>query len=163
MNIADFTERSNPEDMPKYVAETMGEIGKQEAQKTRNVTRVSSKSLLVVIIALSATGSLGLGILAGLEGSRGTDGLLISSIPMNHPEASAPTLSALSTAASSTGQSLGSIPSGGEVVGDKTTREYYLPWCKQVGKIATADERWFASESEATSSGYVAGEACAGI
>ncbi len=166
MNIADFAERGNPEDMPEYTGANESKIGAKSGHVSW-FRGESKKALIVSVVVLSATASLGLGILAGEEvwgqGSGGA-GLVISSTPLTHPKSSDLSANALSTL-SSVGSTVtsSSIPSGGEVVGNTSTREYYLPWCKQVGKIASSSVKWFASESEATSSGYTAGKACAGI
>ena len=160
MNISDFVERGNPEDMPEYTDSNKAKTSPKSGRMSwfRGESR---KTLIVAVVVLSATASLGLGILAGQEawgqGKSGT-GLVISSIPMDHPKTST-----LSSNILSTGSASATLPSGGEVVGDTSTHQYYLPWCKQVGKIASSSVKWFASESEATSSGYSAGKACAGI
>ena len=147
MNIADFAERGNPEDMPEYTGK---ELSKNSPKPGH------FKSLAIAIIVLTATASLGLGVLAGQQKSGA--GLVISSTPLSNPKTSTLSANALNAVSAPA-----TLPSGGEVVGDTSTHEYYLPWCKQVWKIASSSVKWFASENEATSSGYTAGKACAGI
>ena len=147
MNIADLLERGNPEDMPEYTGEELAKTTSKPGHL---------RALMISIVVLTATASLGLGILAGQQKSGA--GLVISSTPLSNPKTSTLSANALSAVSAPA-----TLPSGGEVVGDTNTHEYYLPWCKQVGKIASSSVKWFASENEAKSSGYTAGKACAGI
>ncbi len=116
--------------------------------------------LLGTIVVLVAVASLGFGIIEGLsEKSAGSGGLIISSVPLEHP--SSATLNAAQV--SNTGEQNNAIPSGGEVVGNKATHEYELPWCQpQVSAIGQSNEAWFASASAAKSAGYTADPTCAG-
>jgi hypothetical protein len=163
MNISDLLGQGNPD----------GEEGVLWLGEERNTSYTSQKSdksssraskmtfLIVGIVALSAVASLGIGYLAGGQGSGA--GLVVSSIPMTHPTSSLVTASVFTAGVGAASSSTGSIPSGGEVVGDSSVHTYFLPWCKQTAQISKAHTVWFATEQAAKSAGYAAGKACSGI
>ena len=123
---------------------------------------MSRNVLIIGIMVLSATASLGLGVLAAGQGAAGANGLVVSSIPLSHPEDTS-LLSASVLDSVTGGSATTTIPSGGEVVGDSSSRSYYLPWCAHVGKIVRANEIWFVSEQAAQNAGYTPGKSCKGI
>jgi hypothetical protein len=170
MNISDLIERGNPEEEGDVL--WLGEEGNQariQENKAGNgnmpamQAKTSRNLVIVAILLLSSIGSFGLGYLAGGQGSAGGAGLVVSSIPMTHPTSSMVTATDLTAAVANSGATTGSIPSGGEVVGDSSTHAYYLPWCTQAGKISKTNEVTFATEDAAKSAGYTAGKACSGI
>ncbi len=163
MNISDLLGQGNPDgeddvlwlgdEQNKAFTSQKGQGGSSKASKTT--------FLIVSIVALSAVASLGIGYLA--EGQGSGAGLVVSSIPMTHPTSSLVTASVFDASAGTGASSTGSIPSGGEVVGDSSAHTYFLPWCKQVAQISKAHTVWFATEQAAKTAGYVAGKACSGI
>lgn len=52
---------------------------------------------------------------------------------------------------------------GGLIVASRSGSVYYFPWCSGAGKILPANQRWFASESEAQGAGYTPAKACKGL
>jgi hypothetical protein len=171
MNISDLLERGNPEGEEDVLwLGQEAQDGKMQQNEAGNGkipaqhTKMSRNLVVVAILLLSSTASFGLGYLAaGQGGAGGSAGLVVSSIPMTHPTSSMVSATDLSASVAGSGTSTGSIPSGGEVVGDSTTHAYYLPWCTQAGKISKANEVMFATEADAKSAGYTAGAACSGI
>ena len=135
----------------------------QNEPTTATKVAISRNYMIIAIVVLAATGSLGFGLLAG-RGSGGATGLVVSSVPMTHPSTSELSASALDASSiNSASSSLSSIPSGGEVIGSKSTHSYYLPWCAQVASISKADEVIFATEQDAKTAGFSAGAGCKGI
>jgi hypothetical protein len=51
----------------------------------------------------------------------------------------------------------------GEVIGSKTGKKYYFPWCSTVKRIKPANQVHFASIDLAKQSGYTAGGNCKGL
>jgi hypothetical protein len=171
MNISDFVERSNPEDREWEKGEIPAGQGMPEAENktvhtgpNKQLTQAQSSTYVIIaVVVLAAAGSLGLGLLAG-RGSAGSSGLIVSSIPMTHPSTATLSASALDASTiNAASSSLSSIPSGGEVIGSKSTHMYYLPWCAQVAQISKADEVIFATEQDANTAGFTPGAGCKGI
>ena len=169
MNISDFTQRSNPEDMEDFLEgntplKDQNEPTDKQEKTVSKTTKASVSRIytIITVVVLSALASLGLGILAG-HGSGGATGLVVSSIPMTHPSTSILSASALDASSIGTSSELNSIPSGGEVIASKTSHTYYLPWCTQVGQITKEDEIVFATEQDAKTAGFTPGAGCKGI
>lgn len=96
------------------------------------------KNLLIIgVVALTASASFGLGMLAERD-LAGQGGIAIGSAPA------------------------GTMPAGGQVVASKSSHKYYLPWCPGASKLAAGDTIWFSSDTEAQSSGYTAASGCPG-
>jgi len=53
--------------------------------------------------------------------------------------------------------------SSGEVIGSKTGRKYYFPWCGTVKLMKLENQVKFASIEEAKKAGFVAGGNCKGL
>jgi hypothetical protein len=104
---------------------------------------------IILVLLLTASASFGLGMLAQ-KGIGQTGDMNIST------ENLTPGLPAESSTTHS-------IPSGGEVVGSKTAKKFYLPWCSGATALAKTDTIYFATEADAQSDGYVAGGKCPGI
>jgi hypothetical protein len=51
----------------------------------------------------------------------------------------------------------------GEVIGSKTGKKYYFPWCSTVKRIKPENQVTFASIALAKSAGYTAGGNCKGL
>lgn len=51
----------------------------------------------------------------------------------------------------------------GEVIGSKTGKKYYFPWCGTVKRIKPENQVHFASIDLAKQSGYTAGGNCSGL
>lgn len=52
---------------------------------------------------------------------------------------------------------------GGQFVAALGGTVYYFPWCGGADKIATKNQRWFASEAAAKAAGYRAAKNCKGL
>ena len=52
---------------------------------------------------------------------------------------------------------------GGEVVGSKTSKKYYFPWCSTVKRIKPEDQVRFSSSDLAKAAGYSPGGNCKGL
>ncbi len=55
------------------------------------------------------------------------------------------------------------IPSDGPVIGSKSGKKYYFPWCGTVKRIKPENQVKFESISEAKSAGFTAGGNCKGL
>ena len=53
--------------------------------------------------------------------------------------------------------------SGGEVIGSKSGKKYYFPWCGTVKRIKPENQIKFASAEEAKAAGYTPGGNCKGL
>lgn len=53
--------------------------------------------------------------------------------------------------------------SGGEVIGSKTGKKYYFPWCGTVKRIKQENQIRFATIEEAKNAGFTAGGNCKGL
>jgi hypothetical protein len=157
MNISDLLGQGNPDGEEEVL--WLGEEPNTQ-NKASKQAKLSKNTLIILgIVVLSSVASLSFGLLTAGQGT-GSGGLIVSSIPMTHPTSSLITASVVSATSAT---SSGAIPSGREIVGDKSTHAYYLPWCTQVGKISKVNAVWFATEQAAKSAGYTAGKACSGI
>ncbi len=56
-----------------------------------------------------------------------------------------------------------SVPEKGGVIGSKTGKKYYFPWCGTVKRIKPENQVHFASIALAKQSGYTAGGNCRGL
>jgi len=54
-------------------------------------------------------------------------------------------------------------PAGGEVIGVKTSKKYYFPWCGVMKRVKPENKVPFSSSEAAKSAGYVAGGGCKGL
>lgn len=52
---------------------------------------------------------------------------------------------------------------GGQVIGSKTGKKYYFPWCSTVKRIKPENQVPFASIADARSAGYTPGGNCKGL
>ncbi len=59
--------------------------------------------------------------------------------------------------------SVSSIVNDGNVIGAKTSKKYYFPWCGTVKRIKAENQVFFRTISEAKSAGYVPGGNCKGL
>ena len=55
------------------------------------------------------------------------------------------------------------ISNSGEVIGSKTGKKYYFPWCGTVKRLKPENQVHFASVDLARQAGYVAGGNCKGL
>jgi hypothetical protein len=142
--------------------------------------KVPRDGILIAILVLASTGSFGLGVMAGQEGSRGGGGEKVS-IQGSSAAASAPAaatdadVSQKNPAVGSSdtkseepdaGAKKPSVPSGasgGQYVASKTGTKYYLPWCGTAKRIKDDNKVWFASKAEAEAAGYEPAKNCKGI
>ncbi len=56
-----------------------------------------------------------------------------------------------------------SAPQNGEVIGSKSGKKYYFPWCGTVKRIKPENQVHFESISEAKVAGYTPGGGCKGL
>jgi hypothetical protein len=71
---------------------------------------------------------------------------------------------AISAAASASNPILNSnTATGGEVIGVKTSKKYYFPWCGPIKQSKVQNQVHFASIETARAAGYVAGGNCKGL
>ena len=63
----------------------------------------------------------------------------------------------------STSLAAGELTNSGTVIGSKTGKKYYYPWCGTVKRIKEENQVTFASIAEARSSGYLPGGNCKGL
>ena len=87
--------------------------------------------------------------------------------PASEQQANA--ISAVSDGAGGVASGAGSQPdtggdsSGGSVIGSKTGKKYYFPWCGTVKRIKPENQVTFASVNLAKAAGYTAGGNCKGL
>jgi hypothetical protein len=55
------------------------------------------------------------------------------------------------------------VDKSGEVIGSKSGKKYYFPWCGTVGRIKPENQVHFASTVEAKAAGYLPGGNCKGL
>ena len=55
------------------------------------------------------------------------------------------------------------VSQAGEVIGSKTGKKYYFPWCGTVNRIKPENQIHFASVEEARAAGYVPAANCKGL
>lgn len=131
--------------------------------------RLPRDAIFIGIAVLIATGSFGLGVVAGREGGEGEpdDKVLIQK---PEPTEVAPAaVGAAPEPTSETKTSASSKPapppaaSGGEYVASKTGTKYYLPWCGTAKRIKEENKVWFSSKAEAESAGYEPAKNCKGL
>jgi len=113
---------------------------------------------LGLIIVLVALGSFGLGRLSKIEGSKTP--IQFENLPENSTKAFEnkdipATREVLPT------NTLNATNS--QIVGSKTGKKYYYPWCTGVQKISPSSLIHFSSKSEAESRGYTPSATCKGL
>ena len=121
-------------------------------------------TLLIILVVGSIF--FALGRLSSIEGNR-------NSIKIQYPEGiSTSTSTANVISAISTGSSQSKTPaktttenpySDGPVVGSKSGKKYYFPWCGTVKRILPQNQVHFNSIAEAKSAGFIAGGNCKGL
>jgi len=117
--------------------------------------RIPKDALIIAVLVLVSTGSFGLGVVAGREGTGSLSEILIER-PQEQEAA----------AARSTPEPKENEPapaSGGKYVGSKTGTKYYLPWCGTAKRIKEENKVWFATKEEAAAAGYEPGKNCKGL
>lgn len=124
--------------------------------------RIPGDVLVVAVILLSASGSFGLGYLAGKDaGAR--EGFQVESLPM---EASLPAAAIAAPSVAGKGVEVAPAPvmnAGGQYVASKNGTKYYLPWCGGAARIKEENKVWFASKEEAEAKGYEPAANCQGL
>ena len=55
------------------------------------------------------------------------------------------------------------VQTGGEVIGSKSGKKYYFPWCGTVSRIKPENQVHFASVDEARAAGYTPAANCKGL
>lgn len=124
----------------------------------RFLSKIPKDALLVAAIFLVATGSFGLGILAGKDMEAAKGSLWIEERPLTD-ELPASVIAAeggIPTPAPS-------MPAGGQYVASKNGSAYYLPYCGGARNIKEENKVWFASKEEAEAKGYRPAKNCKGI
>lgn len=64
---------------------------------------------------------------------------------------------------SSDTNTISTLNTGGEVIGSKTGKKYYYPWCGSLKRVKEENRITFASIEEAKSAGYTPAGNCAGL
>ncbi len=116
--------------------------------------RIPRPFLYVGILALSCSGSFGLGLLEG-RGEVQNEGIAISQLATSTP--------AFLQAAAAASAPIDAMPAGGEVVASKTGTKYYFPWCGTVKRIKEENKVWFPSREAAEAAGYEPAANCKGM
>lgn len=123
------------------------------------LARIPKDALLLLAILLTATGSFGLGVLAGMDLKEGEgNGMWIEERPVS--AALAPAFAAQNGVSEPVGEIL---PAGGQYVASKSGKAYYLPWCGGVSRIKEENKVWFETKEEAEAKGYAPAKNCKGI
>lgn len=131
--------------------------------------RLPRDAILIGIAALIASGSFGLGVVAGREGGAGETG---GKVVIEKPVAAEVLPAAVGAASGAAGEmkaTFASNPapsttaSGGQYVASKTGTKYYLPWCGTAKRIKDENKVWFSSKAEAESAGYEPAKNCKGL
>lgn len=125
-----------------------------------NVSRlkaIQDDLFMALIIILVALGSFGLGRLSKIEGSK---------VPVkfeNATESQSLDIQNKTKENQQSASAIGSLKSGGELVGSKNGTKYYYSWCAGVKKISPANLIHFSSKAEAEVRGYTASATCKGL
>jgi hypothetical protein len=145
------------------------ESGAQKAALLIQSKRIPRDVILIGIAVLVATGSFGLGVVAGREGGAGErEGKVLIEKPEAIEAASAavgaaPKLNSEKKGNATAKSTSPSAASGGQYVASKTGTKYYLPWCGSVKRIKDENKVWFASKTEAEAAGYEPAKNCKGL
>lgn len=128
----------------------------------RFLARIPEDALILLVILLSATGSFGLGVLAGMDmREHSGNGLWIEERPVSGEAAA---LLGAQAAQKGIEVPVGEpIAPGGQYVGSKSGSRYYLPWCGGVKNIKPENLVYFASKEEAEAKGYTPAKNCKGL
>ena len=136
---------------------------------TAQARRVPRAAIIIGIAALVATGSFGLGVVAGREGGEGESD---SKVLIQKPETTealpaavgaAPGLSVETNGSAAAQPTPLTAASGGQYVASKTGTKYYLPWCGTANRIKDENKVWFSSKAEAEAAGYEPAKNCKGL
>lgn len=121
--------------------------------------RIPKDVLLMLAILLTATGSFGLGYLAGKDGATvsGSDIWIEKRAQKELPAAAIASVEAPKEPSSEP------MAAGGGYVASKSGKAYHLPWCPGAARIKEENKIWFASKEEAEAKGYTAAKNCKGI
>lgn len=145
------------------------EITAAESAISAQVRRLPRDAILVGIAALVATGSFGLGVVAGRETGEGEPrGKILIEKPETAeslPAAAGAVSAAVSEAKANNmaKPAPSTAASGGEYVASKTGTKYYLPWCGSAKRIKDENKVWFSSKAEAEAAGYEPAKNCKGL
>ena len=110
--------------------------------------------ILALIVILTALASFGLGRLSAFEEAH--QPVTIEQMPLG-PNQNDSTQAVQSIAASST------EAAGGQIVGNRSSKKYFYPWCSSVVKMTASNKIWFNSIADAKSAGYTPAGNCAGL
>lgn len=133
----------------------LSSISKKLVPGKGRLSRISPDWLIVAIIVLSASGSFGLGFLAGRDvGEKGqlhiTERELVGGgVPVVSGELVA--------------EEQAPMNAGGQYVASKTGKSYHLPWCSGAKLIKEENKIWFSTKEEAEARGYAPAGNCPGI
>lgn len=121
--------------------------------------RIPKDVLLVAAILLTATGSFGLGYLAGQDSAsvEGHDIWIEKRAQKSLPAAAIEAVEAPEEVPAEP------IAAGGGYVASKSGKAYHLPWCPGAARIKEENKIWFASKEEAEAKGYAPAKNCKGI
>lgn len=133
----------------------------------------SKESLLLAISITLAFAGYGLGKLSRLEEQKSPIQVLEPrpaeaaavvqvELPAAPPKAEV-TVAVKSTAVSTQSPPLPPLPAAGGVIGVKTSKKYYFPWCHPIPRLKETNAVPFASIEEARAAGYVPAKNCKGL
>ena len=72
-------------------------------------------------------------------------------------------ISSRQTSSQSSVKQIAAPKPSGEVIGSKSGKKYYFPWCGTVKRIKSENQVHFASIADAKAAGFVAGGNCKGL
>lgn len=156
MSIEDLREKSNPGTLISFGEEK----GVEKAPNLRDKIKPLYTLILLLVVASIF---FALGRLSSLEEKK-------SPIRVTYPNASQTSAAGLAIPSTTTG--IGTTKentpvvqseAGGEVIGVKTSKKFYLPWCGVLKRAKPENQVHFASPDLARAAGYVAGGGCKGL
>jgi hypothetical protein len=115
----------------------------------------------VLLIVVLASIFFALGRISAFKGQNEPIGITEETIEKKSLEANVVISAAVSTGTTSTSTIKQS--NSGEVIGSKSGKKYYFPWCGTVKRILPQNQIHFASIDEAKKAGFTAGGNCKGL
>lgn len=135
-----------------------GKIKGMVVKNRPNFHIIPDDLFLGLIIILVAFGAFGLGRLSKIEGSK------VPIRVVNAPEITPETFRGAIVPETKSPAFTQSVNAGdGELVGSKTGKKYYYPWCSGIQKISSENLIHFASKADAEARGYTPSATCKGL
>lgn len=86
-----------------------------------------------------------------------------ASVVLSEPNSSTTKIEEKSEAKTNTASATQKSSQDGNVIGAKTSKKYYYPWCGTVKRIKAQNQVYFRSIKEAREAGYLPGGNCKGL